>query len=209
MGAGRTEIMETLFGLNTKYQGIIKRNGKVVKIDSPRDAIANGIVLIPEDRKLKGLNLKGSVKTNLSTVILKRFCKLQQIISLKDENIFAQNQVKKFGIKVSDKDQLVGTLSGGNQQKVVLAKWLSLDPEVIIFDEPTRGIDVGAKAEIYKLIAMEVSKGKAIILVSSELPEIFGLCDRVIVLCGGRISAELTRENFNQERILAAAMGCN
>jgi inositol transport system ATP-binding protein len=209
MGAGRTELMEILFGLNGKYDGIIKRNGKVVKIRSPRDAIANGIVLIPEDRKLKGLNLKGSVKTNLSSVNLKKFCTLEQIISLKDENIFAHEQIQKFGIKVFNKDQVTETLSGGNQQKVVLAKWLSLDPEVIIFDEPTRGIDVGAKAEIYKIIALEVSKGKAIILVSSELPEIFGLCDRVIVLSGGKISAEFPRHSFNQEKILAAAMGYN
>lgn len=209
MGAGRTEVMETLFGLNKNYNGVIKRNGKVVKIKSPRDAIANGIALIPEDRKLKGLNIKGSVKTNLSAVNLKQFCVLKEIISLKDESRFAQKQVEKFGIKVFNKEQIIETLSGGNQQKVVLAKWLALNPEVIIFDEPTRGIDVGAKAEIYKIIGHEVAKGRAVILVSSELPEILGLCDRVIVLSHGRVSAEFPRLSFNQEEILASAMGFN
>ena len=207
MGSGRTEVMETLFGLNKNYKGVIKRNGKVVKMKSPSDAIAHKIALIPEDRKSKGLNLKGSVKTNLTSVILEKFCLLKQIISLKDENIFAQKQVEKFGIKVFNKEQIIETLSGGNQQKVVLAKWLSLNPEVIILDEPTRGIDIGAKAEIYKIIAQEVSKGNAVILVSSELPEILGLCDRVIVLSQGKISAEFPRLNFNQEKILASAMG--
>ncbi|MGN6267489.1 MAG: sugar ABC transporter ATP-binding protein [Ginsengibacter sp.] len=206
MGSGRTEIMETIFGLSGSYKGLIKRNGKVVKIKSPQDAIAHKIALIPEDRKLQGLNLKGSVKTNVTTLVLKKFCFLQQIISLNTEDKFAQNEIEKFRIKVSNKQQPVETLSGGNQQKVVLAKWLSLNPEVIIFDEPTRGIDIGAKAEIYKIIGQEVNKGNAVILVSSELPEILGLCDRVIVLNQGKISAEFPGEGLSEENIMAAAM---
>lgn len=207
MGAGRTEIMETLFGINGPFSGSLKIEGREVIIKSPSDAIRHGIALISEDRKLKGLNLKGSVKFNITLATLKRFCKFGQIVQLGEEKSFVDKEIKKLSIKTSDRNQIVNTLSGGNQQKVVLAKWLATDPGILILDEPTRGVDVGAKAEIYKIIGNLAKQGKAIILISSEMSEIIGLCDRVIVLHQGKITAEFQRDKFSQEAIMEAAMG--
>ncbi len=207
MGAGRTEVMETLFGLIPFTDGSIKINGKEVKIDSPKDAIGHGLALISEDRKLKGLNLKGSVKTNLTLPCLSSFSNALGVVKTEKENKFADREIKKFSIKAWSHHQIVNTLSGGNQQKVVLSKWLATGPQIIIFDEPTRGIDVGAKAEIYALIRELAKEGKTILLVSSEMPEIIGLCDRVIVLHEGTITRELQQSEVNQERIMEAAMG--
>ena len=207
MGAGRTEVMETLFGLISYEQGSIKINGKAVKINSPIDAIAQGMALISEDRKLKGLNLKGSVKANLTLSCLSYFSNYLGVVKTEKENRFADGEIKKFRIKARDRSQIVNTLSGGNQQKVVLSKWLATSPQIIIFDEPTRGIDVGAKAEIYALIRELAKEGKTILLVSSEMPEIIGLCDRVIVLHEGKITSELQQSELNQEKIMEAAMG--
>jgi ABC-type sugar transport system ATPase subunit len=207
MGAGRTEIMETLFGLVPYKEGSIKINGKAIKIDSPVDAIGHGMALISEDRKLKGLNLKGSVKTNLTLSCLSLFSNYLGVVKTEKENKFADREIKKFSIKARSRHQTVNTLSGGNQQKVVLSKWLATGPQIIIFDEPTRGIDVGAKAEIYALIRELAKEGKTILLVSSEMPEIIGLCDRVIVLHEGSITRELQQRELNQETIMEAAMG--
>jgi inositol transport system ATP-binding protein len=207
MGAGRTEIMETFFGLRRADAGSVRLNGKKVRIQSPTEAIRKRIALITEDRQLKGLNLKASVKENITLVNLGRFSWFGQILQFKKENIATDFMIEKLRIKTSHRDQMVKTLSGGNQQKVVLAKWLLNDPEIIILDEPTRGIDVGAKAEIYKLIVQLAQQGKTIIMISSELEEIMGLCDRVIVLYHGKISAEFERDSFNQEDIIRAAMG--
>lgn len=207
MGAGRTEIMETIFGINGFYSGNIRVDGKVIKIKSPSDAIRHGIALIPEDRKLKGLNLRGSVKANITLAILNRFCKLGQVLQLKKEKSFVDNEVKKFSIKTSGRNQIVNTLSGGNQQKVVLSKWLATDPNILILDEPTRGIDVAAKTDIYKLIGRLAKEGRAIILISSEMTEIMGLSDRVIVLHQGKITNEFHRSEFRKEDIMEAAMG--
>lgn len=207
MGAGRSEIMETVFGLERADAGVIKVNGERVRIQSPDGAIRHRIALITEDRQLKGLNLKASVKDNITLVNLKSFCRFGQVLSSQKENAAVDAEVGKLRIKLRDRHQLAGTLSGGNQQKVVLAKWLLNDPEIIILDEPTRGIDIGAKAEIYKLIAQLAEQGKTIIMISSELPEILGLCDRVIVLYHGRISGEFARGAFTQENIMKAAMG--
>jgi inositol transport system ATP-binding protein len=165
------------------------------------------MALITEDRQLKGLNLKASVKDNLTLVNLKKFSRFGQILQSKRENLAADAGIEKLRIKTRHRNQIVKTLSGGNQQKVVLAKWLLNDPEIIILDEPTRGIDIGAKAEIYKIIAQLAEQGKTIIMVSSELEEILGLCDRVIVLYHGKISGEFERSSFNQENIIKAAMG--
>lgn len=209
MGAGRTEVCEAIFGMHTLDSGTIKINNREVNIKSPADAIKNKIALISEDRKLKGLNLKVSVKVNITLVTLKQFCAFGSVVSTEKENNFVDTAIKKFGIKTSGRNSIVDTLSGGNQQKIVLAKWLATNPDILILDEPTRGIDVGAKTEIYKIIRDLASQGKAILLISSELPEILGLCHRTLVLHQGKISAELQREDFSQEKIMEAAMGNN
>ena len=207
MGAGRTEIMETLFGLHQADAGSIKLNGREVRIESPAEAISNRIALITEDRQLKGLNLNASVRDNITLVNLGSFSRFGQILRFKEENLAADSMIDKLRIKTGNRNQLVKTLSGGNQQKVVLAKWLLNDPDIIILDEPTRGIDIGAKAEIYKVIVELARQGKTIIMISSELEEIIGLCDRVIVIYHGKISGEFARGSFNQEDIIRAAMG--
>jgi inositol transport system ATP-binding protein len=207
MGAGRSEVMEAVFGLQPADAGAIKVNGEPVRIKSPSGAIRHRIALITEDRQLQGLNLKGSVKTNITLVNLKSFCRFGGVVQSQKENQAVDAEVEKLRIKTRSRNQLAGTLSGGNQQKVVLAKWLLNDPEIIILDEPTRGIDIGAKAEIYKIIGQLAEQGKTVIMISSELPEILGLCDRVIVLYHGRISAEFERGAFTQENIIKAAMG--
>lgn len=207
MGAGRTDVMETVFGLRRADAGSVRINGEEARIQSPADAIRRRIALITEDRQLKGLNLKASVKDNITLANLKKFCRFGQILQSKKENLAADAEIEKLRIKTRHRNQIVKTLSGGNQQKVVLAKWLLNDPEIIILDEPTRGIDIGAKAEIYKIIAQLAEQGKTIILISSEMPELLGLCDRIIVLYHGKISGEFDRDDFDQERILKAAMG--
>jgi inositol transport system ATP-binding protein len=207
MGAGRTDVIETIFGLRRADAGSIKINGQKVSIQSPADAIHHRIALITEDRQLKGLNLKASVKDNITLVDLKNFSRFGQVLQSRKENEAVDAAIEKLRIKARDRNQTVRTLSGGNQQKVVLAKWLLNDPEIIILDEPTRGIDIGAKAEIYKIITQLAEKGKTIVMISSELEEIMGLCDRVMVLSHGKISAEFERDSFDQEKIIKAAMG--
>lgn len=206
MGAGRSEIMETLFGLRKADGGTVVINGKTAQIRRPADAIARGMAFITEDRQGSGLNLRGSVKVNITLASLKEFCRFGQLLRFKKENAAADRQIEKWRIKTNRRDQPVTTLSGGNQQKVVLARWLLKEPEIIILDEPTRGIDIGAKAEIYRIIGDAARRGKTILLASSELPELMGLCDRVLVIRGGRISAELERREFSEERIVRAAM---
>jgi inositol transport system ATP-binding protein len=207
MGAGRTDLMETVFGLRRADVGSIKINGHEVRIQSPADAIRHRIALITEDRQMKGLNLKASVRDNISLASLKNFSRFGQILQFQKENCAADAEIEKLHIKTRGRGQIIKTLSGGNQQKVVLAKWLLNDPEIIILDEPTRGIDIGAKAEIYKIIAELAEQGRTIIMISSELEEILGLCDRVMVLYNGKVTAEFERQAFNQEAIMKAAMG--
>jgi inositol transport system ATP-binding protein len=207
MGAGRTEVMETVFGLRCADAGSVKINGRKVRLQSPADAIRHRLAFIPEDRQIKGLNLKASVRDNITLVNLKNFSRFGQVLQFQKENGAADAEIEKLRIKTHHRNQIVKTLSGGNQQKVVLAKWLLNDPEIIILDEPTRGIDIGAKAEIYKIIARLAEQGKTIVMISSELEEILGLCDRVMVLYHGKVSAEFERHAFNQESIIKAAMG--
>ncbi|HEX3626577.1 MAG TPA: sugar ABC transporter ATP-binding protein [Verrucomicrobiae bacterium] len=207
MGAGRSEVMETVFGLRRADAGTIKIRGQSVRIKSPADGIQNRIAFITEDRQLKGLNLKASVRDNVTLVNLKSFSLFGQILQSGKENAVVDAEIERMRIKTRHRNQIVRTLSGGNQQKVVLAKWLLTEPEIIILDEPTRGIDIGAKAEIYKIIAQLTERGATVIMISSELEEILGMCDRVIVLYHGRITAEFARADFNQENIIKAAMG--
>lgn len=205
MGAGRTEIIEGLFGLRKIESGTVHIKGEKVKIRSPRNAIAQGIGLVSEDRKQTGLVLSSSVKHNITLASLPRNNN-GVLLNLDKEKKIAAAKIKEFNIKTPSANQLVNYLSGGNQQKVVLAKVLLNDPDIIIFDEPTRGIDIGAKAEIYKMITTLAANGKAIIMVSSELPEILGLSDRVLVVRNGKIVRELAGTDATQELIMKYAM---
>jgi inositol transport system ATP-binding protein len=207
MGAGRTELMEAIFGIRECVEGELFLRRKPVTIKSSKDAIKNGISFVTEDRKLYGLNLKGSVKDNITLVNFDKITYLNQVIKKAKEKSVVNEQINNLNIKVAKQQQIVGTLSGGNQQKVVLAKWLLREPDVLILDEPTRGIDVGAKAEIYKIITGLAKAGKAIIMISSEMPELLGMSDRLVVMYNDEITGEFERDEFDQESILSCATG--
>ncbi len=204
VGAGRSELVETIFGMRRKSAGDILIGGKPVKLDTPAHAIAHKLALITEDRKFTGLNLDGSVAENVTLVELKRLFPSGLIDHAKEKSI-ANRYIEELSIKTPGPEQLVGNLSGGNQQKVVIAKWLVTEPDIIILDEPTRGIDVGAKRDIYLLIGEMVQAGKAVIVISSEIPEVMGLADRIIVMAEGRLTGEVERSAFSQERIMTYA----
>lgn len=206
VGAGRTEVARALFGAD-KYVGDIYVKNKKVNIKNPLDAVENGIVLLPEDRKQQGLLLHQSIEFNVMFSVLKKYAKAKFVLDEKKCADITTEYIKKLRIKTPSMKQHSGNLSGGNQQKVVLAKWLATESDIIIFDEPTRGIDVGAKKEIYDLMAELKKQEKSIIMISSELPEVIGMSDRVIVMCEGRITGEVAREELTQERILGIASG--
>ncbi len=206
VGAGRTELVRAIFGADPIDAGRIFIDGKPVSITSPRDAIRYGIGLLTEDRKQQGLVLKLSVRENMTMAVLKRLTR-SLLTSKRKEDQLARQYIQSLAIKTSGQDQLVMNLSGGNQQKVVLSKWLAIQPRVLIFDEPTRGIDVGAKVEIYRLMNQLARQGVAIIMISSELPEILGMSDRIMVIGGGRVTAILGREEATQEKIMEYATG--
>ncbi len=205
VGAGRTEIVRALFGADPKISGEIYLDGKKVEINSPKDAVKLGIGLVPEDRKLQGLILNMALHENLSLPSIP-FMFSNGIINFKKEYKLVEDFVNRLRIRTPHIFQVVNNLSGGNQQKVVVAKWLALKPKVLILDEPTRGIDVGAKAEIHNLIGELAKEGIGIILISSELPEILALSDRILVISKGRITAELRREEATQEKIMQYAI---
>jgi inositol transport system ATP-binding protein len=207
MGAGRTELVESLFGMYPLESGEVFIRGKRATIRTPNDAIRQGMALVTEDRKQLGLNLKASVKDNATIVNLNSYVQLKQIISTREERKAVTRQIKSLNIKTPAQSTVVNTLSGGNQQKVVLAKWLLKNPDLLILDEPTRGIDIGAKAEIYKIIQQLANEGKAIIMISSELPELIGMSDRIMVLHNGRKTGEFLRGEFIQEDIMTCATG--
>lgn len=208
VGAGRTELAKVIFGVDRKTSGQILLEGKEVNIKQPIEAIAQGIGFAPEDRKREGLILIRSVLENASIAILRQLTHFR-FIRRHLERDTVTGYVKKLRVQTHSVDQEVGKLSGGNQQKVVLARWLAVKPKVLILDEPTRGIDVGAKAEIYSLLDELANQGIAIILISSELPEILGLSDRIYVMQNGRIRGELSREGATEEKVLALALGDN
>lgn len=201
VGAGRTELMHSLFGMTRPESGTITLRGQEVHFKSPRDAIKNGIAYVTEDRKGEGLVLPMSVRHNTTLAALGDFVKTGLLQDGKESRV-VEEEVEALGIKVHSVRQAVKSLSGGNQQKVVLAKWMITNPGIIIFDEPTRGIDVGAKAEIYKIMCNYVAQGNAIIMISSEMPEAMGMSDRIIVLSNHKCSGELKREEFSQETIV-------
>ncbi|MDD3339164.1 MAG: sugar ABC transporter ATP-binding protein [Lachnospiraceae bacterium] len=205
MGAGRTETMETIFGLRKADSGTVTMRGD--KIHGVKAAIRKGIAFVTEDRKLFGLNLIGSVKDNITIAYLKQVLKGGFLMDFKKEKATSDELIERLKIKCASRDTLAGTLSGGNQQKIVLAKWFMGDPDLLIMDEPTRGIDVGAKAEIYKLMDTLVKEGKSIIMISSETPELLGMSDRIIVMHEGFITGEASKNELTQEELMAYAIG--
>ncbi|KXA10850.1 sugar ABC transporter ATP-binding protein [Clostridium perfringens] len=209
MGSGRTELAKTIFGEYKKTSGEISLNGSHININCISDAINNGICYLSEDRKKEGCILGMSVGENMTLCNLKKYENKFKSIDKKEEAKDIDYYIKKINIKTPNKEQFIKNLSGGNQQKVILAKWLMLSPEVLIIDEPTRGIDVGAKKEIYELLNELKASGKAIIMISSDLPEVLGISDRIMVMSEGRISGELNRDEANQESIMKLAVGIN
>ncbi|MFJ7683064.1 sugar ABC transporter ATP-binding protein [Peribacillus butanolivorans] len=208
MGAGRTEIMRALFGVDQIDSGEITVEGKKVSIRKPTDAVRYGLAFITENRKEEGLILDFSVRENIGLPNLKSFAP-SGLVKTEDEKKFAEMMIKRLHVKTSSTETIIGNLSGGNQQKVVIAKWIGTSPKVLIMDEPTRGIDVGAKREIYELMNELTERGIAIIMVSSELPEIVGMSDRILVVHEGKIAGELKKQEVTQEKIMALATGGN
>jgi ribose transport system ATP-binding protein len=206
MGAGRTEIMRTIFGLDGRYEGEILVNGKQVTIKTPDQAVKLGLGFITEDRKDEGLVLDFSLKDNIALPSLYSFTK-KGLINDKSEQDFVEMLIKRLTIKTESARTHAGKLSGGNQQKVVIAKWIGIGPKVLILDEPTRGVDVGAKREIYQLMNELTDRGVAIVMVSSELPEVLGMSDRILVVHEGTIAGELSKEDATQEKIMTLATG--
>ena len=204
MGAGRTETARAIFGADPVESGEIYMNGKQVQIKCPKDAVAAGIGYLSEDRKRYGIILDKTITENSTMATMEEYQK-GVFIDKKKERQVTESYVKKLKTKTPTVDAAVGNLSGGNQQKVVIAKWLVRDCEVLIFDEPTRGIDVGAKSEIYHLMNELAAAGKAIIMISSELPEVLRMSDRIMVMCEGRITGEIPIEEASQASIMTAA----
>ncbi|MEP7284778.1 MAG: sugar ABC transporter ATP-binding protein [Chloroflexota bacterium] len=209
IGAGRTEVARMIFGVDTKKTGQILIDGVEQKFSNPSDAVRAGIGLVPEDRKLQGLVLGMDVKENITLSILNRISGLLGWVRNNKQRETARYYWKLLDIQTPSLSQIVRNLSGGNQQKVVIAKWLSTNPKLLILDEPTRGIDIGAKAEVHAFMSQLASQGVGILMISSELPEIFGMSDRVLVMCNGRITGEFTHDQLQepnaQEEVIAAA----
>ncbi len=206
LGSGRTELAHAIFGLTKINSGRIYIKGKLQNINSPREAISLGIGFLTEDRKAEGLILNLSVKENICLPSLNRFSKLG-LVDVEAEKKAADLYIQELRIKTPDLHQKVMFLSGGNQQKVVLAKWLCSNADIFIFDEPTRGIDVGSKVEIYNLMNRLTSKGVAILMISSELPELLGMCDRLLVMHKNSIAGEFSSDEATQEKIMSCALG--
>lgn len=204
VGAGRTEVANAIFGITPPKSGKIFIKGVEEKINNPMEAINKGMALVPEDRPDAGLLMSFTIKQNMTFASLDQISKLTWV-NQKKENNLVEGYVKDLSIMLRSTGQEAGELSGGNQQKVVVSKWLMTKPDILLLDEPTRGIDVGAKAEVYKLISKLAREGKAILMISSEMEEVIQLCDRVYVMCEGRITTSLRREELNEARIMTAA----
>ena len=206
VGAGRTEIARSLFGITHPTSGEIRVDDAPVTFGTPSDAMRAGIAYVPEDRHQNGLVLDFSITDNVSLPILARLFP-RFFLSPKRERALAADYVERLRIRTRGTQQLVQALSGGNQQKVVIAKWLASDPRVLILDEPTRGIDIGAKVEVHRIISDLAASGLGIILISSELPEVIAMSDRILVLHEGRLTAEINRTDATEEGIMYAATG--
>lgn len=205
VGAGRTETMRAIFGLDPYQSGTVKIRGEEVNLKSPKESIDKKLIMLSESRREDGIVAVRSVKENATLASLKDYI-FGGFTHKKKETDYVQKMFEKMNVKTPSLDTEIGTLSGGNQQKVLLTRWMLCNPDVMILDEPTRGIDVGAKFEIYKLITEIVKEEKAVVMVSSELPELIGMCDRIYIMCQGRISGCITRDEFSQETIMRYAM---
>ena len=201
-GSGRTELARAIFGADPVDSMELKKNGQSIQVKSVRDAIKNGITYAPEDRKRQGLAIRMTVQENITLSTMELIAGLFGYINKDKDQDMASRMIKRLNIKTPSIWQKVCNLSGGNQQKLVIAKWLLKDPDILIFDEPTRGIDVGAKTEIYNILNDLKARGKAIILISSELPEVLGVSDRVLVMCDGQVKTILNTAETNQEEIM-------
>lgn len=206
VGAGRSEMMEAIFGLREKKTGQIFIDGKEVEIRNPKAAVAHKMAFITEDRKVTGLNLIGSIRENMTIVSLKKLLHMG-MTDIHNESEATDNYMEKLKVKADSREMEVSQLSGGNQQKVAIAKWLMSEPDIIILDEPTRGIDIGAKHDIYVLMGELVAANKAIIMISSEMPEVLGMSDRILVLADGQVMGILDIENFDQEKLMQMQFG--
>ena len=206
VGSGRTELARAVFGVDPLRAGTIRLDGKPIRIATPRAAIAHGIYLVPEDRKSSGLLLDVSIAENISLPDLKSYQRFGLVDTAREtEN--ARRQRERLKVRAPDVTTPVLSLSGGNQQKVVLAKWLSMRPKVLIFDEPTRGVDVGAKQEIYDMLRRLTDSGVAILMISSDMEEVIGVSDRIAVMHEGAISGFLDRSQFSEHNVLQLAVG--
>jgi ribose transport system ATP-binding protein len=206
VGAGRTELLRVLFGIDRALGGVVRVAGKTSRIQNPRDAIAAGLALVPEDRKAQGLVLEMAVRENVSLAALRR----THLVGLRKgaaERAMTADAIRRLAIKTPSQEQVVQYLSGGNQQKVVLGKWLALRPRVLLLDEPTRGVDIGAKQEIYRIMEELASQGVAILFVSSEMEEVLGMSDRALVMHEGRLTGEFARGELSEEAVMHLATG--
>lgn len=206
VGAGRTELMRAIIGADKMKTGEVYLEGKKIVNHSPKDAVDNGIVLVPEDRKLQGILSNLSVSGNINMVLLDKNSNKLGVIDNKKEKQEAEKGIKDFKIKTPSLDKKIIELSGGNQQKCIVARWIATNPKVLILDEPTKGIDVGAKSEFYNMICEFAKQGLGVILISSELPEVIGLSDRIIVMKSLRISGEVSREDATEDKLLSLGM---
>jgi len=207
IGAGRTEVMETLFGIRKMDSGVVKVDGEAVNIKSPKEAMKYKIAFLTEDRRGSGCFLPLSVGDNIMVCNYDQVINSFKKINTVKEKKLCEEQIEKYAVKTQNTTQIIGNLSGGNQQKVLISRWLMTEPDIIILDEPTRGIDVGSKSEIHKMISRLVGRGVAVIMISSELPEVIGMSDRIIVMYEGRITGEVMRSEATQEKIMRYASG--
>jgi ABC-type sugar transport system ATPase subunit len=208
VGAGRTEIMRAIFGIDKFDSGEVYLKGEKLRIKSPEDAIRYGLAMVTEDRLRMGIISNLSILMNVSLAYLREIARMGLINQIRERSD-AQTMIEKMNIKTPNLKQYIGALSGGNQQKVILARWLQTKPKVLIMDEPTRGIDVGSKSEIHRLIGLLAKEGVAVIMISSEMPEILGISDRIIVIREGRITADVLRSEVSQEKLLQYAFGAS
>ena len=204
VGAGRSEIARAIFGVDAYDAGSVTVSGRAVPPQDPRAAIKAGVAFVPEDRRQQGLVLQGSIARNVSSVIRGSLTKAG-LLTTAAENKAAGPWAARLAVKTNALDMKAATMSGGNQQKVVIAKWLATNPTLLIIDEPTRGIDIGTKAEVHRLLSELAGQGLAILMISSELPEVLAMADRVLVVCEGRITADIPREEATPEKVMAAA----
>jgi methyl-galactoside transport system ATP-binding protein len=205
VGAQRTELMEGLFGLRSTVSGTITYNNQKFKCSRPRDAMDHGLAMLTEDRRMTGIFGVLSVADNVSVASLNKYQKYKLILDKKRINALVEDNIKKLSIKTPSIKTLIMSLSGGNQQKVIVSRWLANDPDVFIMDEPTRGIDVGAKYEIYCIIGDLAKQGKSIIMISSEMDELIGVADRIMVMCDGRVTGFVDGGDMNEETIMDLA----